>query len=146
MARRKLDSLSKIVIDLKDVPEDFLSRFDADVIPKWKLTGAVITAVGVYGMVDLIGLFGKKVLDADPAQQPWLFALGMPLTGVSWLMKVFSGQFKGEEEIIQPPSKFKVNWLGLMLGMTAGGMVLAGLNPGQILSGIGDIIDGLIPG
>ncbi len=128
-----------------ELPDGFLDQFGP--FPKSRAAGAVAVAVGVYWMVELVAEFGSQV-----ARIATLGALSPapPLTGL------FAGiilppklveEFKPGVKEGEPKIKFKeLNMWGISMGVMAGGMVLAGLNPGQVLSGIGDLIDGLIPG
>lgn len=52
----------------------------------------------------------------------------------------------GHEPGLPYPNLFQQDPMAVGAALTAGGMVLAGLNPGEVLKGIGSIIEGLIPG
>ncbi len=131
---------NKIILELK-LPDEFLSRQDADRISKARIIGAATTAAGVYLMVDLVGVLGKSIREAAAPVPAWLAVLSPGVFLINFFRKTLTG-----EQPEPVPKGFKPNWLGIALGTIAGGMVVAGLNPGVILSGIGDIIDGLIPG
>ncbi len=132
----------KMTHELKiELPESFLSQQDADRVPRWRVMGAAATAVGTYLMVDLIGVLGNQIRQAAAPVPAWLAVLSPGVFLMNWFTRQITG-----EKLPELPKEFKPNWLGMALGTMAGGMVLAGLNPGQVLSGIGDIIDGLIPG
>ncbi len=137
---QKLPPKQRIKIEF---PDGFLDQFGA--FPKSRTAGAVAVAVGVYWMVELVAKFGSSV-----ARIATLGALSPapPLTAL------FAGIILPPKPKDFPPPPpvppggaiKELNMWGVSLGVTAGGMVLAGLNPGQVLSGIGAIIDGLVPG
>ncbi len=124
-----------------ELPEGFLSRQDTEKISKARIMGAAATAVGTYLMIDIIGVLGDQVRHAAAPVPAWLAVLSPGVFLMNWFTRQITG-----EKLPEFPKEFKPNWLGIALGTMAGGMVLAGLNPGQVLSGVGDIIDGLIPG
>ncbi len=119
-----------------------------------RVIGAGIAAAGIYVMIRLINEFGRGVVDAAKDLQTDIF------TGVSIpVVNVFTSLFGISVTPAGEKAKAKVHEdittsLGELGGfdpfafgaaLTAGGMVLAGLNPGEILKGIGSIIDALIP-
>ncbi len=138
---QKLPPKQRIRLEL---PDGFLDHFGA--FPKSRAAGAVAVAIGVYWMVELVAKFGRAV-----AKVATLSALSPapPLTGLFASIILLPEQVEaftpGIKEGVQVEIK-ELNMWGVSMGVMAGGMVLAGLNPGQVLSGIGDIIDGLIPG
>ncbi len=122
-----------------------------------RVIGAAIAAVGVYSMVRLIGMFGRDVADAAKkafTEGP-LPTGGQPgLAAINYFISIFGA---GEQEAEEAKKKVHEGAIDVLLelgtfdpfafgaALTAGGMVLAGLNPGEILKGIGSIIDALIP-
>ncbi len=118
-----------------------------------RVIGAGIAAVGVYVMVRLINQFGRNVVKGAEG-----VALDI-LTGVSIpIVNIFTSLF-GTSVTVDEKVKVKVHEeitasledlggfdpFAFGAALTAGGMVLAGLNPGEILKGIGSIIDALVP-
>lgn len=120
-----------------------------------RVIGAAISAVGVYAMVRLVGLFGRGVGDAAKAAfvEGPLPTGGQPgLAAINYFIGLFSAPPADEDrdrvheeaiEVLKELGQFDPFAFGAALA--AGGMVLAGLNPGEILKGIGSIIDALIP-
>lgn len=148
--------LRRHVIELKEDTRDWIEGLSADLLnkqsafPKTRLAGAAITAAGVFMLTVITAAIVKGAITAVVG-----FTAQFALTTVGF----FSGLLgkKGVPTDIEEalPGKVMeevekrlpgVKVLAVSLGMTAGGMVLAGQNPGAVLSGIGDIIDGLIPG
>ncbi len=140
---------NKVILELK-LPEEFLSIQDHTKIPYTRISGAALTAAGVFMLTIITAAMVKGAITAVVG-----FTAQFALTVVGFfagllgktgmpeeLEKAFPGNVMEEVEKRLPGVKV----LAVSLGMTAGGMVLAGQNPGAVLSGIGDIIDGLIPG
>ncbi len=119
-----------------------------------RIVGAAISAVGVYTMVRLIGLFGRDVGDAAKkafTEGP-IPTGGQPgLAAINYFIGLFSPPSGQDEKRVQEDLVTVFEELGQFdpfafgAALTAGGMVLAGLNPGEILKGIGSIIDAIIP-
>ncbi len=122
-----------------------------------RVIGAGIAATGIYFMVKLIDEFGRGVADAAKkafTEGP-LPTGGQPgLAAINYFISVFApGDEEAEKdkgrvheraiETLKELGRFDPFAFGAAL--TAGGMVLAGLNPGEILKGIGSIIDAIIP-
>ncbi len=122
-----------------------------------RVIGAGIAAAGVYFMVRLINEFGRDVGEAAKkafTEGP-LPTGGQPgLAAINYFISVFAPADQEAEkdkervhedvaDVLKELGQFDPFAFGAAL--TAGGMVLAGLNPGEILKGIGSIIDALIP-
>ncbi len=131
-----------------------------------RVIGAGIAAAGIYTMVRLVTQFGAGIAEGIKSIQKDIF-LSTSIPVINFFTSIFGVQVgvKGpqpsgvqqkldkkkvhkEEEfvdftILEELGQFDPFAFGAAL--TAGGMVLAGLNPGEILKGIGSIIDALIP-
>lgn len=127
--------------------------------------------MGVYGLVKgFMAIAGRpgevaKEIQEDlrtlyPDAPDWQIGLGtfgdLGITFLNAISGFFGGptvQKKplppGAPPAIEPTDKLKelfaLEPLALNAAFMAGGMVLAGLNPGEVLSGIGRILDGLVP-
>lgn len=135
-----------------------------------RIIGAGFAAAGIYVMVRILNKFGRNVLDAatevvggllpegvteDPTGA--LLQVGRGPTGLigDFFASLFGATVNKKEEQEKTAVHLDVvgtltdlgGWDPFAFGaaLTAGGMVLAGQNPGEILKGIGSIIDALIP-
>ncbi len=133
-----------------EFPEDFLSQQDATRIPREKIFGAALTAAGVFMLTMITASMVKGALAGVLA-----FGVTAQLRIINFFAGVIGKKGTPEElmediggNIVQKVEQALpgTTTLSVSLALTAGGMVLAGLNPGRVLGGIGDIIDGLIPG
>ncbi len=148
--------LRRHVIEVKKETRKWIEGLSANLLnqqsafPVGRTAGAAITAAGVFMLTIMTAAILKGAITAVvgfTAQfaltTVGFFAGLLGRTGVpEELEEAFPGKVMEEVEKRLPGVKV----LAVSLGMTAGGMVLAGQNPGAVLSGIGDIIDGLIPG
>ncbi len=121
-----------------------------------RVIGAGIAAAGIYTMVRLIGMFGRGIAEGVKDVQKDIF-LTTSVPVINFFTSIFGVQVRAKEQeekarvggeeinlsILEDLGQFDPFAFGAAL--TAGGMVLAGLNPGEILKGIGSIIDALIP-
>ncbi len=139
--------------DTQDWIEDTIDRFTEQRTfgKNSRIVGASITAVGVYTMVRIVGLFGRDVGEAvkEAFTGGPLPTGGQPgLSAINYFIRLFSAPPKDEDAMedttfLEDLGQFDPFAFGAAL--MAGGMVLAGLNPGEILKGVGKIIDGLVP-
>ncbi len=116
-----------------------------------RVIGAGIAAAGIYTMVRLIGLFGRDITEGVKNLATDVFT-GVSIPVINFFTSIFGVQVGvGEPTVETAPAISALEELGQFdpfafgAALTAGGMVLAGLNPGEILKGIGSIIDALIP-
>lgn len=120
---------------------DFAEALKSEVLQKpMRVIGAAATAAGSYAIVHLVLTLGHNL------QQAVLEGL----TQVPELpFNFFVGLFGGEQlNIFKPnyvPPFRDFDPMAFGAALVAGGMVLAGQNPGEVLVGIGTIIEGLIP-
>ena len=115
---------------------DFEDALQAEVLEKpMRAVGAALTATGTYLLVHTIIVTGAKAFQALTNQ---------PVPGSQEWLDVLRGQQK--EKAPQPPEWSTYDPAAFAAGLMAGGMVLAGQNPGEVLKGVGTIIDGLVPG
>ncbi len=120
-----------------------------------RVIGAGIAAAGIYTMVRLIDQFGRDIGEQVAKAAKDAAIAGLPV--INFFVSIFGVRLgvKEQEEkarvqgmeldlsVLEELGQFDPFAFGAAL--TAGGMVLAGLNPGEILKGIGSIIDALIP-
>ncbi len=143
--------------DTRDWIEEQLERFtDRRTFGKTgRVVGAGIAAAGIYVMVRLINEFGRGVVDVAKNIATDVLHVGAPLaTFFSSLFGVTTDVGGALEAARVHDDKESAAFFESVGGfdpfafgaaLTAGGMVLAGQNPGEILKGIGSIIDALIP-
>ncbi len=133
-----------------ELPEGFLSQQDAEKIPQERIFGAALTAAGVFMLTMITASMVKGAIAGVLA-----FGVTTQLRIINFFAGIIGKKGTPEEliedvggSIVQRVEEALpgVTTLSVSLALTSGGMVLAGLNPGAVLSGIGDIIDGLIPG
>ncbi len=163
LGKKTRDWISGELEGLEDNLGDLLNQHTA--YPKARVLGATFAAAGVYGLVLLMIDVAKKPgetveeLQKDlKAQNPdapdWALALGtfgdlgfmfLNLFGAGIEKKPGIGPGMGS---IETPAEFmglSFDPIAFSAAMMAGGLVLAGLNPGEVLKGIGSIIDAVIP-
>ncbi len=141
--------------ELLALAESFSKDYKKPMLPR--VIGAGITAAGVYMLTMAIAAITKKIITTTIDIS----------TGVSFgVVNFFTGLFGSLTKIAGPgieipqlPQNLStviteatekslpgVTTLAIGLGVTAGGMVLAGQNPAVIIGGIAAMIDALIPG
>ncbi len=133
--------------------------------PKTRAVGAAFAAAGVYGlvllMIDVAKKPGEVVEDLrkdlkaqNPDAPDWALALGtfgdlgftfLNLFGAGIEKKPGIGLGVGSVETPADFMGLSFDPIAFSAAMMAGGLVLAGLNPGEVLKGIGSIIDAVIP-
>ena len=144
-------------------PEDF-----EDALKLWtrkhpeKVLGASFAAAGAYGLVHLLVVTAqqpfKTVQDLydeleaqNPGADPVVLALGtFGDLGFAFLNFFGAGIPKKPSEKkaaaqLEEAALFLFDPIAMSAATMTGGMVLAGQNPGEILKGIGSIIDAIIP-
>ena len=115
---------------------DFPEALQAEIREKpLRIVGASLTATGTYLLVHTIIVTGGRAFKALTDQ---------PVPGSREWLDVLLGQMQDTPP--QPPEWASYDPVAFGAGLMAGGMILAGQNPGEVLAGIGAIIDGLIPG
>ncbi len=134
-------------VELK-LPDGFLDQFAP--FPKSKVTGAAIAAAGAYMGIHILVTFGRNVAGAAAAAfRGPLPTGGQPgLAAINFFISIFSGDAAAK------PLTVPVEWTefdpyAFATALTVGGLVLAGINPGQVLIGFGEIVQGvgeIIPG
>ncbi len=141
--------------ELLALAESFSKDYKKPMLPR--VIGAGITAAGVYMLTMAFAAITKKIITTTIDVT----------TGVSFgVVNFFTGLFSSLTKVAGPgieipqlPQSLStaiteateralpgVTTLAIGLGVTAGGMVLAGQNPAVIISGIAAMIDALIPG
>ncbi len=112
-----------------ELPEGLLSSLNVNRIKRARIIGAVITAVGTY-------MLAKLAIDSAKVAGKVVFQVLDPV------MDFFSNVFKvGDPEAVPGFVEPKgLDPLAIGPALIAGGMVLAGLNPGEVLKGIGEIL------
>ncbi len=134
-----------------ELPEDFLSTHDVNRIPTARIIGAAITAAGTYMMAMWAIKAAKNagtiiVSSADTASDVILgffvdiFEKAPFLPGTTGAAAALEAQIAKGPAGIGFLKEKKLDPLGIGPALIAGGMVLAGLNPGEVLKGIGEIL------
>lgn len=144
-------------------PEDFSEALEAWTLEHPdRVLGASFTAAGVYGLTHLLVVTAQqpfKTVDdlyteleaQNPGTHPALLALGtFGDLGLAFLNFFGAGipQKPSEKKAateIEEAALFRFDPIAMSAATMAGGMILAGQNPGEILKGIGSIIDAIIP-
>ncbi len=121
-----------------------------------RVRGAGIAAAGIYTMVRLVGQFGRGVFEEVRTAVQDISIAAIPT--ITIFTSIFGIRLGVKEDALArervQEKEFSLDALQELgqfdpfafgAALTAGGMVLAGLNPGEILKGIGSIIDALIP-
>ncbi len=135
-------------IELK-LPDGFLDQFAP--FPKSRVAGAAFVAAGTYGLVAMLPNPFQTARDLEKelrAQNPdapdwavWLGTFGD--LGFTFLNLFGAGiEKKKPPTPVSFPTGIKFSPLGFFTALLAGGMVLAGQNPGEVIKGIGEIIPG----
>lgn len=116
-----------------------------------RVIGAGIAAAGIYTMVRLIDQFGRGIVEGVKGLAADVFT-GVSIPVINFFTSIFGVRVGvGEPTLETAPAISELEELGQFdpfafgAALTAGGMILAGQNPGEILKGIGSIIDALIP-
>ncbi len=118
-----------------------------------RVIGAGIAAAGIYTMVRLIGIFGRGIAEGVKDVQKDIF-LTTSVPVINFFTSIFGVQVRAKEQeekarvggeeinlsILEELGQFDPFAFGAAL--TAGGMILAGQNPGEVIKGIGEIIPG----
>ncbi len=144
--------------DTRDWIEEQLERFtDNRSFGKTsRVVGAAIAAAGIYTMVRLVGQFGRGVFEGVKTAVQDISVAAVPTINI--FTSIFGVRLGIKEDALArervQQKEFSLSALEELgqfdpfafgAALTAGGMVLAGQNPGEILKGIGSIIDALIP-
>ncbi len=138
----------KLIIEL---PDGLLGKFDAitvpEGIPKARITGAAIAAAGTYMGMHILVTFGQNV--AGAAQSAFKGPIptgGQPgLAAVNFFIQIFQGGGEAAAFLTAPVEWTEFDPYAFSTALIVGGMILAGLNPGEVLLGFGKIIDGIVP-
>jgi hypothetical protein len=126
-----LDPKVLALLDTEENEGGFLSKFDASKISRARIVGAAMAGVGAYVTVRIFQKTGGDILREIAGVFNWI-AQGITGQGFDPIVSGF-----GEAEEIFTPEPFAI-----AIGLTVGGMLLAGQNPGELLKGIGEIIPG----
>ncbi len=133
--------------------EGFLSTHDVSKIPIARVIGAGITAAGTYMMmvwtIKAAKTAGKIVVEgADVVSDAVLgffvdvFRKAPFLPGTEVSADAIEAQIMKGPAVIGFLKEKELDPLAIGPALIAGGMVLAGLNPGEVLKGIGEILPG----
>ncbi len=131
----------------------FLSKFDAGKIPVARIIGAGITAAGTYMMavwaIKAGKQAGKFVVEAADVVRDSVLGFFVDIFKRSpFLPGTVVSADALEAQILKGPAVLgfleskEIDPLAIGPALIAGGMVLAGLNPGEVLKGIGEILPG----
>ncbi len=135
-----------------ELPKGFLAVQGGETliegVPKARVVGAIAAAVGTYMFVSILvqGFGALKNFATLSALSPG------PLNKMfGIILTPQQADIKGPKEIapILDVTDIEINAVAFGAGLATGGVVLAGLNPGEIIKGIGEIIKGvgeIIPG
>ncbi len=131
------------------LPDGFLGQFGSVLdngIPRTRIAGAVAAGVGAYLLVRSTQKVAGEIVKAVVAPVTGFFEaafnlitgpfIGVPLKPGALTPGFLPGLTK-EQEALVAADPFAIS-----IGLITGGMILAGLNPGEILKGIGEIIPG----
>lgn len=111
------------------------------------MVGAAIAAAGSYLGMHILVTFGRNVAQAATSAVSGPLPTGFQPALI--LINFFIGVFSAPEKIFAPPNWLEFDPYAFATALVVGGMVLAGINPGQVLVGFGQIIEGIgevIPG
>ncbi len=146
---QKLPPKQRIRLEL---PEGFLDQFSP--FPASRVAGAAFVAAGTYGLVAMLPnpLQTAKDLEQElKAQNPdapdWAIFLGVFGDLGFTFLNLFGAGIEKKAPSKRPtpvsfPIGIKFSSLAFFTALLAGGMVLAGQNPGEVIKGIGEIIPG----
>lgn len=126
-----------------------------------QVLGSALTATGTYSLVHLLVVTAQqpfKTVEAlyaelqaeNPQADPFSLALGT-FGDIGFSILNFFGANIPKKQAVQvatAPTEvalFQFDPIAFGAALMSGGMVLAGQNPGEILKGIGSIIDAIIP-
>ncbi len=116
------------------LPDGFLGSLGGELdggIPRARIVGATVAGAGAYLLVRALQKTLGDILKELPAILRFLSPLGAFTPGLP------------EEPLPGPDEELlTLDPAAVSVGLIAGGMVLAGQNPGEILKGIGEIIPG----
>ncbi len=140
-------SLDKKYLKL-ELPKGFLDQFAP--FPKSRVTGAAIAAAGAYMGIHVLVTFGRNVAGAaSAALRGPLPTGGQPgLAAINFFISIFSGDPEAKALTV-PVEWTEFDPYAFSAALVVGGTILAGINPGDILVGMGQIIQGIgeiIPG
>lgn len=137
-------------------PEDF-----GEALQEWayenpdRILGASFVGAGTYFIIkDLVLMVKSGVASLTDTQSPTNQAVSFFLSVFSPLPASFISEslgIIGKTDVLGSQAQaeaalgINVDPFALSTALVAGGMVLAGQNPGEILKGMGAILDGLVP-
>ncbi len=147
------------VLEIKKDTQEWLTElleknFDQQsTFPKARVAGAAFVAAGTYGIISFLPDPFKTARDLAvelraqnpdiPDWQIWLGTFGD--LGFTFLNLFGAGIEKKKNPLLTDiivPEKIEFNAFAFFTAMMAGGLVLAGQNPGEVIKGIGEIIPG----
>ncbi len=146
---QKLPPKQRLRIEL---PEGFLDQFAP--FPKSRVAGAAFVAAGTYGLVAMLPNpfqtardLEKELKAQNPDAPDWAIFLGVFGDLGFTFFNLFGAGIEKKDPSKPPtpvsfPVGIKFSPLGFFTALLAGGMVLAGQNPGEVIKGIGEIIPG----